>query len=128
MRLLLDTHTFLWFITADPKLSVVASAAIQDADDVRLSLASVWEIVIKTSIGKLPWPRPVEEFLPEQLKVNRVGLMPIRQQHLYAVARLPQAEHKDPFDRLLAAQSLTAQIPVVSVDKALDAYGVKRIW
>jgi PIN domain nuclease of toxin-antitoxin system len=128
MRLLLDTHAFLWFITEDAKLSASASAAIQSSDDVRLSLASVWEIAIKTRKGKLPLPKSIEEFIPEQLRANQVRILPIRLQHLYAVSRLPLLHHKDPFDRLLAAQALSNRMPLVSADVAHDSYGVTRIW
>ena len=128
MRLLLDTHTFLWFITADAKLSVRAEAAMRDGPTrLFLSVASVWEIAIKVSIGRLPLPEPLETFVPHQLRVNRVDLVPVQLDHTYAVSKL-LLHHRDPVDRLLVAQAETEGMPIVSADPALDAYDVTRLW
>lgn len=128
MRVLLDTHAFLWFVTADPKLGIRAEEVIRDgANDARLSMASVWEMAIKVSIGRLPIPEPLDTFIPEQLRANRIGLLPIRLRHVYTVSRLP-LHHRDPFDRILVAQALTGGTPIVSVDSELDRYGVHRLW
>ena len=128
MRVLLDTHAFLWFITADPKLSTQAAQVIRDGrNDVLLSLASVWEIAIKVSIGRLPIPQPLDTFVPQQLGFNRIGLLPVELRHALAIARLP-LHHRDPFDRMLVVQAQADDIPIVSADTTLDAYGVQRLW
>ncbi|HZP82649.1 MAG TPA: type II toxin-antitoxin system VapC family toxin [Chthonomonadaceae bacterium] len=128
MNLLLDTHTFLWFVWNDPQLSDMAKNLIADADnDVFPSMASAWELVIKVSIGKLILAHPVDLFLPDQLQRNNIQLLPIALPHTLRVAVLP-FHHKDPFDRMLIAQSLVETMPLVSADAVLDAYGVRRLW
>jgi PIN domain nuclease of toxin-antitoxin system len=125
---LLDTHTFLWFVTNDPRLTPPARTAIENPDtQAFLSIASAWEMSIKVSIGKLPLAQPFEEFLPAQLLSNRIDLLPITPKHLYRTIALP-FHHKDPFDRLIAAQSLVEGMPLVSGDTAFDAYSVDRLW
>jgi PIN domain nuclease of toxin-antitoxin system len=128
MRILLDTHAFLWFITADPKLSPPANEAIRSLEnEVLLSIASVWEIAIKVSIGKLPIPGELETFIPQQLDRNRMSILPIQLEHTYEIARMP-LHHRDPFDRLLIAQAQVENIPLVSADPVFDAYDVRRLW
>jgi PIN domain nuclease of toxin-antitoxin system len=128
MNLLLDTHTFLWFIADSDRLSQKARALIEDESNrIYLSAASLWEIAIKVSLGKLNLSEPFETFIPEQLDVNSVELLGISVSHASRVASLP-FHHRDPFDRLLAAQALTEDIPILSGDEVLDAYGVTRVW
>jgi len=128
MNLLLDTHTFLWFIAGSDNLSQKARALIEDESNrVYLSAASLWEIAIKVSLGKLNLSEPFETFIPEQLDMNSVELLGISVSHASRVASLP-FHHRDPFDRLLAAQALTEDIPILSADEVLDAYGVTRLW
>jgi PIN domain nuclease of toxin-antitoxin system len=128
MRLLLDTHAFLWFITADPKLSATAEQVIRDpANTPLLSIASAWEIAIKVNQGRLPIPQPFDRFIAQQLEINRVGILPIELQHTYEIARMP-LHHRDPFDRLLISQAISEGIPLVSTDSAFDAYPVQRLW
>lgn len=128
MIVLLDTHSFLWFIAGSPRLSPRAREVIEDpAHDKRLSIASLWEIAIKVSLGKLVVNEPVERFLPAQLEENGIEPLPIRTAHALKVAALP-FHHRDPFDRLLVAQCLTDGIPLVSTDAAFDPYGVTRWW
>ncbi len=130
MRLLLDTHTFLWFVTNVPTLEgTTALQLIRDpANDLLLSMASVWEMAIKVSIGKLPAAQPLDRFLTTQLGANAVDLLPIEARHAFEVARLP-LHHRDPFDRLLIAQSIVEQIALLSADAAFDAYAdLQRIW
>ena len=128
MKILADTHTFLWFMTDAPQLSAKAKTRLEAQDTERfLSLASVWELAIKTSLGKLTLRKPLEEFLPEQLAANRFSLLNISVEHALRVARLT-LHHRDPFDRLLVAQCLVENLPLVSSDDALDAYGIKRLW
>ena len=128
MNLLLDTHTFLWFLRNDPRLSETAVERIEDRSTrCFLSLASVWEMVIKISIGKLALAQSLEEFLPFQLQINGLILLPVRVEHLYQVSNLT-LHHKDPFDRLLIVQSLMEAMPLISADPVMDAYGIQRIW
>jgi len=128
MNLLLDTHTFLWFIAGNDSLSQKARTLIEDESNrVYLSAASLWEIAIKVSLGKLALSEPFETFIPEQLDVNSVELLGISVSHASRVASLP-FHHRDPFDRLLAAQALMEDIPIISADDVLDAYGVTRLW
>jgi PIN domain nuclease of toxin-antitoxin system len=127
MKLLLDTHTFLWFIEDSPKLSTEAKGLLESEADLLLSVASVWEMAIKISIGKLSLPSPFDEFVSEQLSKNTIELFPIGLAHLGLVSTLP-FHHRDPFDRLLIAQAITEQYPIVSIDDKFDAYPVKRLW
>lgn len=128
MRVLLDTHAFLWFILNDVRLSGAARTLITDpANDVEISPASYCEVAIKISIGKYSLSQPYDPFIANQIAVNRFSILPITPHHTAAVIGLP-FHHKDPFDRLLAAQSLVEQIPLVSDDATFDTYGVSRLW
>ena len=128
MRLLLDTHTFLWTVENSDRLSANARAAIADGGNEKLlSIASLWEIAIKVSIGKLAVAGPFDEMV-DRLVVNRlITLLPIAPAHLKRVATLPH-HHGDPFDRLIIAQAQEAGLTVVGNDPAFDAYGVARLW
>ena len=127
MRLLLDTHSFLWFINRDSALSRRARSLIEGPDDKLVSLASVWEMSIKSSMAKLTLKEPLETFIPEQLRVNGFPLLNIDLLHVLRTHSLPY-HHRDPFDRLLAAQCLVEDIPIVSRDDLFDQYGVQRLW
>jgi PIN domain nuclease of toxin-antitoxin system len=131
MRLLIDTHTFLWFVEGDPQLSAEARRLLEDADnEIWLSLASVWEMAIKFSIGKLTLldrVRPFAEHLSDLIESNGIAILPVTLPQVLHVATLP-LHHRDPFDRLLVAQSLTEGMPLVSADAVLDAYRVRRLW
>ena len=128
MRLLLDTHAFLWWVGASPQLSRRARAAIADARNACLvSIASAWEIAIKISLGKLRINGTLERFLPEQLAANGFLPLGIDLRHAARVARLP-FHHRDPFDRLLVSQALEEKLAVVTADPVFGRYGVKRIW
>lgn len=128
MKLLLDTHTFLWFIAGDVRLSNKARTLIEDMDNVRLlSTASLWEIAIKTSIGKLDLGLPFGTLIPQQLDGNLIDLLDITVDHAALVATLP-FHHKDPFDRMVIAQALAEELPIVSVDPILDTYSITRLW
>lgn len=125
---LVDTHAFLWMTVEPERLGSVARARIEDpASRVLLSLASVWEIAIKESLGKLELPAPVGSFVEEQLALTRTAILPISFGHAVRVAELPW-HHRDPFDRLLVAQALVDRIPLLSTDVSLDPYGVERLW
>lgn len=128
MNLMLDTHAFLWFIAGDSNLSQAARSAIEDVNNVRyVSIASLWEIAIKISIGKFILDEPFEVLIPEQLAKNRIELLNISVAHTARIASMP-FHHRDPFDRLIAAQAKIEQLTLVSVDAAFDAYGVTRLW
>jgi PIN domain nuclease of toxin-antitoxin system len=125
---LLDTHCFLWFIAGSDSLSVTARLLIEDPHNrPLLSMANLWEMAIKLSIGRLSLGRPFETLIPEQMRLNGIGLLHIQTTHVVAVSKLP-FHHRDPFDRLLIAQSMVEQIPIVSGDLAFDPYGIKRLW
>lgn len=128
MNLLLDTHAFLWFIAGDSSLNKTARAAIEDENNnPYLSVASLWEIAIKVSIGKLELSEPFESLIPEQLAENGIELLDISVAHTAIVASMP-FHHRDPFDRLIAAQARAEQMALVSADDVFDAYEVARIW
>ena len=128
MRLLLDTHSFLWFVTRDPRLSATASALVSDPNnEVLLSPASYWEVAIKVSLGKYPLTVPFETFFTTALTRSAFQILPVEIRHAAILSALPM-HHKDPFDRMIAAQALSESMPVISVDPALDPYGVIRLW
>ncbi len=128
MRLLLDTHTFIWYVTDNPRLSAHVKLLIEDENNEKLvSIASIWEMAIKHSIGRLNFSLPFMEFVGQQLTVSNIGLLEINLQHIEVVALLP-LHHRDPFDRLIIAQSMAQQIPILSVDAIFDAYAIGRVW
>ncbi len=128
MRGLLDTHSFLWFVTDDPQLSATALAFIVDPNnEILVSPASYWEIAIKVSIGKYPMTVPFDQFFSEGIEGNEFEIIPIEIRHAFVLATLP-LHHKDPFDRMMISQAIAERIPVVSIDQVFDTYGVKRIW
>lgn len=124
MRLLLDTHVFLWYITADLRLPATFRAASQNpANEVYLSVASIWEMVIKYHLGKLPLPAPPADFLPRQRDAHGIASLPIDEGAMSHLAGLPQI-HRDPFDRLLIAQALQHELTIATVDLDIAAYSV----
>jgi len=128
MRLLLDTHTFLWWLGNDPALGDKARAVIADGrNECFLSLASCWELSIKASLGKIRLTQPLERFIPDEMSSNGFHLLNIDFRHVAKVENLP-FHHRDPFDRLLVAQALLEKMTIVSCDTVLSEYGVKRIW
>ncbi|MFN0317908.1 MAG: type II toxin-antitoxin system VapC family toxin [Burkholderiales bacterium] len=128
MRVLLDTQAFLWWVFADSRLSRRASKVLADEDnDCLLSMASVWELAIKAASGKIKLNEPIAQFIPSELRANGFSLLDIRFAHVSAIEQLPQ-HHRDPFDRLIVAQAIVEDLPVMSVDSALDSYEIERIW
>jgi PIN domain nuclease of toxin-antitoxin system len=128
MKLLLDTHTFLWFIDGSPLLSSTARERTEDPTNARyLSIASLWEIAIKLSIGKLSLSQPYGTFIPTQLVINNIQLLGLTFAHTSLIATLP-LHHRDPFDRLLVVQAMQENLTLISIDSAFDAYGIARIW
>jgi PIN domain nuclease of toxin-antitoxin system len=128
MRVLLDTHAFLWWIWDAPELSAKARKYIANPEnECLLSLASVWEIAIKSSLGKLKIDRSLDQFIPEQLSANGFRPLEIGFRHIVQVHTMP-FHHKDPFDRLLAAQAQEEKLLIISADPIFTKYGIKRIW
>jgi len=126
--LLLDTHAMIWFFQDDPRLSRTAKSMIGDPANRKLvSIATCWEIAIKIGVGKLNLGEPTRPYLERAISRNHFKLLPITLEHATAVEGLP-LHHKDPFDRLLIAQAIVEDIPIVSVDVAFDAYPIRRIW
>lgn len=124
MRLLLDTHIFLWFISRDARLSAAAQAHISDPqNDVYLSVASVWEAVIKHQLGKLPLPQPPEIYLPHQRQQHRIASLSLDETTIRFLPQLPSL-HRDPFDRILICQALQHNLTILTVDVAITAYPV----
>lgn len=128
MKYLLDTHSLIWFITGDARLSSQARRLIEDENnELWVSVASLWEMAIKVSIGKLDLGRPFDALFPQQLEINSIEILDITVDHLKVVCELP-FHHRDPFDRLIIAQSQVDNLPIIGIDAIFDSYGVKREW
>jgi PIN domain nuclease of toxin-antitoxin system len=128
MRLLLDTHTFLWWIDNDPHLSTKARSLISDSNnELYFSAASGWEIAIKARIGKLAMPDNLEQFIIEQLVLNQFTVLPIQLSHTLHVYTLPLL-HRDPFDRILVAQSQIEDLLLLTDDALIRQYTKQTIW
>ena len=125
MRVLVDTQVFLWVITDDPKMSRTLRVRYSNPDhELYLSVASIWEMLIKAGIGKLPLPQPSTPYLLRQMEKNGLELLPIRTAHLSALEQLPTL-HRDPFDRMLVAQSKAESMAMITSDPQMQGYGVK---
>jgi PIN domain nuclease of toxin-antitoxin system len=123
---LLDTHTFLWFINDDAALSTGARRLIEAPENtVFLSIASIWEIAIKVSLGKLILPTPFVDFINQQMALNRILPLAIETKHIQVIVTLP-FHHRDPFDRLLIAQALVEKMVIIGQAAAFDAYLLQR--
>lgn len=128
MRLLLDTHAFLWFFTSDPKLSAAALTLIAEpTNEILVSPASYWEVAIKVSLGKYPLTVPFEQFWTAGIDGSGFGILPIRLPHASILSSLPM-HHNDPFDRMIISQAIAEQIPVVTSDSAFGSYTVTTLW
>jgi PIN domain nuclease of toxin-antitoxin system len=124
MKFLLDTHIFLWWILQDPKLSRMSGDVIADpGNELYFSAASTWEMVIKSAIGKLSLPSSPETFVKEQLFLNDITPLPVTMAHTFALAGLPLI-HKDPFDRMLIAQTLYENLTLITDDPTIKQYDV----
>jgi PIN domain nuclease of toxin-antitoxin system len=122
VRILLDTHVFLWIIADDLRLTPRYESYFKDPDnDLFLSIASCWEIVIKTGLNRLHLPSPATEYLMKQLDINQVALLGIRPAHLKELETLPPL-HGDPFDRMIVAQARSESMGLMSKDKAMRGY------
>ena len=128
MKLLLDSHTLIWAADDPAKLTALAQALLQDPSHDRLvSAASLWEIAIKFSLGRLPLSLPYRQWMDKAIADLGLILLPITLDHAERQASLPW-HHRDPFDRLIVAQTQFEGLPVVSADAKLDIYGITRIW
>jgi PIN domain nuclease of toxin-antitoxin system len=124
MKLLLDTHIFLWFISGDPRLPVGFRDSVRDPDNrVFLSVVSLWEAIIKFQLGKLPLPESPEVYLPKQRERHLITSLPVDESSVAELAKLPLL-HRDPFDRLLICQAIRHGLTILTVDQAIQAYPV----
>lgn len=128
MKVLLDAHALLWFLSGSSRLSGKALAGIQDPrNTIFVSPATLWEIGIKDSLGKLTLPEPFERLFPARLEASSILILPILVTHLQQHRRLP-FHHHDPFDRLVIAQALAEDLELISCDSAFLPYGVRLLW
>lgn len=128
MRLIIDTQVLIWWTNDVSNISPRVQDIIFDMDnELWLSLASIWEMQIKISLGKLDLSRPLPDIITTQSEENQIKILPIELSHIYTLEQLP-LHHRDPFDRLIIAQSLAEKMPIASIDKAFDAYSIERIW
>jgi PIN domain nuclease of toxin-antitoxin system len=124
MKLLLDTHIFLWYVSGDTKLSATVRDMIRDpANVVYLSVVSVWEAIVKYQLGKLPLPHPAAQYLPYQREQHQIASLRLDEASVARLETLPPL-HRDPFDRMLICQALEHQLVIVTVDSAIHAYPV----
>lgn len=128
MKLLLDTHAFIWWATEPEKLSPKAQGSFVDASNsLLLSVVSIWEMQIKSQLGKLRLNLPLRELIESQRQTNSLQVLSVELEHVLALGNLP-THHKDPFDRLLIAQSMVEDAFLVSMDNAFASYAVKLLW
>ena len=128
MKYLIDTQTLLWIATDDPKLSQEAKRIYLDSgNEIFLSMASIWELAIKSSLGKITFEKTLEKFVDEQVKGNDIQILNIELLHVLRIEQLP-FHHRDPFDRLLISQSIENNLPIIGTNSVFDKYEVERIW
>ena len=128
MKLLLDTHTFIWWTTEPSRLSQPVTEALTNPDnEVFLSVASLWEMQIKKQLGKITFARPLPDLVADEQRANALRLLPVMAEHVYRLDQLPP-HHKDPFDRLLLAQAKCEGATLVTSDNALKVYDVALLW
>jgi PIN domain nuclease of toxin-antitoxin system len=128
MRVLVDTHVFLWWVEGNRALPARARAALADQENECLfSMVSTWELAIKAGLGKLKLTLPVQRYVVEHVAANGFRMLDIRMAHIGRLESL-DPHHGDPFDRLLIAQALEEKLPVVTADPVFRKYGVKRVW
>lgn len=125
---ILDTHVFLWWIADDPQLPDHIRSIISNSNnDLFLSAASCWEMTIKAQLGKLKLPDKPERYIPEQMAVNTVQGLPIQITHALHIYN-PPCHHRDPFDRMIVAQSQVERLPIITSDPLIAKYKVRVIW
>ena len=127
MTVLVDTHVWLWMLTAPHRLALTARALVEDSQTmVLLSAVSSWEIAIKYTLGRLPLPEPPERYVPERMHETGVSPLPVEHRHTLRVSAL-ELHHSDPFDRLLIAQAQVEHVPLLTADPIFDLYDVEVI-
>ncbi len=126
MKVLIDTHVLLWGLQDEAKLSRRVRALLPAAD-VWMSVASLWEIIAKVQVGRLTLPSPVGDYLSGKLRANGVSVLPLTFDHVRRLEEIP-LHHRDPFDRILIAQSIDERLPLVSADPQFAKYSVELIW
>lgn len=127
MKILLDTHIFLWYITADPQLNPDYRDAIKNpTNEVYLSVVSLWEVIIKYQLGKLPLPESPETYIPEQRKLHAISVLEVDEPSVGRLASLPPL-HRDPFDRLIISQAVEHGLTLITADAAVRAYPVPAL-
>ena len=128
MQALLDTNAFLWWAADDAKLSAIALSTISNPEnEIFFSVASAWEIIIKTRIGKLNLPESAESYIPARIEHYFFQVIPMEMEHVLQIWNLPN-HHKDPFDRVLIAQSQVESLPIITKDEKISLYDVEVIW
>jgi PIN domain nuclease of toxin-antitoxin system len=128
MRLLLDTHVFLWWNEADPRLSRRVRGLLSDPENsLYLSVASAWEMTIKVQSGKLGLPAATAVYIPARLNHYGIEALPVTLEHVLAASTLP-GHHRDPFDRMLIAQGQVERLAIVTHDPQVRKYAVETIW
>ncbi|MEH1911880.1 MAG: type II toxin-antitoxin system VapC family toxin [Nostoc sp.] len=128
MKLLLDTHVIIWSAGNPEKLSQRVRNLLIDTNNFWVvSMASVWELQIKSQLGKLNLSLSLPNFIETQQRVNNLQLLPIELTHIYALEALP-SHHRDPFDRIIIAQAIVEKMPLLSIDAVFDVYPVQRVW
>jgi PIN domain nuclease of toxin-antitoxin system len=128
MNYLLDTHTLLWIITDDKQLSrKVKKLFLDEKNEIFISMASLWEIAVKVSLGRLELGQSLSDFYFKHIIGNKIRLLDIKLEHLEVLETL-EFHHRDPFDRLIVCQAIIEKIPVFSNDRVFSRYPVNRIW
>ena len=127
MRYIIDTQVFIWYAVGDKQLSKSAIDIIESDALCYVSIASIWEMTIKNSIGKLTFHVPFEALIKEQIELNKYEILPIELAHVFQISNLP-FYHKDPFDRILIAQAVAEDIPIISIDSYFRNYPINVIW
>ena len=128
MKVLLDTHTFLWWITDDNRLSSSAREIITNGDnELFLSAVTGWEIAIKAQLGRIKLPKEPHSFIAEQLSLNSIQSLPVHMSHALHIYSLPN-HHRDPFDRMIIAQAQLEDFPILTMDSQIAKYQIKVIW
>jgi len=125
--ILIDTHVFLWLQTSPERLTSVLDLLENEDTTMMLSAVSSWEIAVKWGLGKLQLPESPERYVPDRMQRSAISALPVLHSHALGVATLPR-HHRDPFDRLLLAQSLAEGLPLVTADPVMRAYGAELIW
>lgn len=128
MKLILDTHVFIWTVLEPEKLSSQIVMLIgNDDNDLFISTASIWEMQIKITIGKLHFDDLLSEIVAQQQQINELKILPIKLEHIWQLKHLP-LHHKDPFDRMIISQAITEDLPVLTIDNSFNRYPINTIW